>query len=477
MNNVTCYYTSTMVQKKTPGMGENGMTPTERRATFSLAGIYALRMLGLFLILPVFSLYATDHLIGATPMLIGLAIGAYGLSQAVLQIPFGMLSDRFGRKPIIIIGLLLFALGSVVAALSDTIWGVIIGRLLQGSGAIAAAVMALAADLTREEQRTKAMAVIGTTIGLSFAVALVAGPLLNSWIGVPGIFWLTALLAIGGIVVLKLGVPQHVDSRFHRDAEAMPSKFAEVFGDAQLMRLNFGILALHAMLMASFVALPLALRGPAGLPSEHHWWVYLPVMLVAIAVMVPFVIVAEKRRRMKQVFVGAIVLLGLSQLGLIAGHESVAGITVALLLFFTAFNILEATLPSLISKVAPADSKGTAMGIYSTSQFIGAFVGGGAGGWLLGAYGLAAVFGFCALMAAAWVLVAVGMPSPRYLKNQMIVVGTISAEQACELASRFKRVAGVVEAVVVAEEGVAYLKVDSALLDEAALREFSAAKA
>jgi predicted MFS family arabinose efflux permease len=257
----------------------------------------------------------------------------------------------------------------------------------------------------------------------------------------------------------------------------MPSKFAEVFGDAQLMRLNFGILALHAMLMASFVALPLALRGPAGLTSEHHWWVYLPVMLVAIAVMVPFVIVAEKRRRMKQVFVGAIVLLGLSELGLVAGHGSVAGITVALLLFFTAFNILEATLPSLISKVAPADSKGTAMGIYSTSQFIGAFLGGGVGGWLLGAYGLPAVFGFCALMAAVWALVALGMASPRYLKNQMVNVGAISAEQAHELASRFKTVMGVVEAVVIAEEGVAYLKVDSALLDETALREFSAAKA
>lgn len=466
-----------MVQKKTPGMGENGMTPTERRATFSLAGIYALRMLGLFLILPVFSLYAKDHLSGATPLLIGLAIGAYGLSQAVLQIPFGMLSDRFGRKPIIIIGLLLFALGSVVAALSGTIWGVVIGRFLQGSGAIAAAVMALAADLTREEQRTKAMAVIGTTIGLSFAVALVAGPLLNGWIGVPGIFWLTALLALGGIGVLKLGVPQHVDSRLHRDAEAVPSKFAGVLGDAQLMRLNFGILALHAMLMASFVALPLALRDHAGLSSDHHWWVYLPVMLVAIVLMVPFVIVAEKRRRMKQVFVGAIAVLGLSELGLIAGYESVAGITVMLVLFFTAFNILEATLPSLISKAAPADSKGTAMGIYSTSQFIGAFLGGGTGGWLLGAYGLAPVFGFCVLMAAAWGVVAVGMPSPRYLRNQMVNVGATSAERAYELATRLRKVPGVVEAVVIAEEGVAYLKVDSALLDETVLREFSAVKA
>ena len=453
------------------------MTATERRATSALAGIYALRMLGLFLILPVFSIYATDHLAGATPALIGLAIGAYGLSQAILQIPFGMLSDRFGRKPIIIIGLLIFAAGSVVAALSDTITGVIIGRALQGSGAIAAAVMALAADLTREEQRTKAMASIGITIGLSFAFALVAGPILNNWIGVPGIFWATALLALAGIAVLHIWVPQAARSRFHRDTQAVPGQFKQVLADGQLMRLNAGILALHMILMASFVALPLALRDAAGLPSAQHWYVYLPVLLFGMLAMVPLIIIAEKKRRMKPVFVGGIVLLGLSELGLALGYHSVAAIAVALFLFFTAFNLLEASLPSLISKAAPPDSKGTAMGVYSTAQFLGAFIGGVAGGTLYGAFGLISVFIFCALIAGLWAWLALGMAAPRYLRSHMVNVGAIDPSQAQSLAARLMQVPGVVEAVVIVEDGIAYLKVDSRLLDEEALGEFSAVQA
>lgn len=453
------------------------MTRSEQRATYSLAGIYALRMLGLFLILPVFSIYAVDHLSGATPALIGLAIGAYGLSQAVLQIPFGMLSDRFGRKPVIVVGLLIFALGSVVAALSDSIAGVIIGRALQGAGAIAAAVMALAADLTREEQRTKAMATIGVTIGLSFAFALVMGPILNTWIGVPGIFWFTAVLALGGIVVLKLGVPEATHSRFHRDTQAVPRQFKEVLADGQLMRLNGGILALHMILMASFVALPLALRDNAGLVSAHHWAVYLPVLLLGMVAMVPLIIVAEKRRRMKQVFIGAIALLGLSELGLMLAYQSVVGIAFALLVFFTAFNVLEASLPSLVSKAAAPQSKGTALGVYSTFQFLGAFIGGVSGGWLYGSFGVAGVFAFCTLVAALWGFLAWGMPSPRYLRSHMVNVGAVDAEQAQHLVTRLRQVPGVIEAVIIVEDGIAYLKVDSKLLDEEALGRFSAVHA
>lgn len=455
----------------------DGMTSNERRATSALASIYALRMLGLFLILPVFSTYALDNLSGATPILIGIAIGAYGLSQAVLQIPFGMLSDRFGRKPIIIVGLLIFALGSVVAAMSDSITGVIIGRALQGAGAIAAAVMALVADLTREEQRTKAMATIGVTIGLSFAFALVAGPVLDSWIGVPGIFWATAVLALGGIAVLKFWVPQPVRSRFHRDTQAVPGKFKDVFADPQLMRLNAGILALHAILIASFVVLPLALRDQAGLASDQHWQIYLPVLLLGMLAMVPFIILAEKKRLMKQVFVGSIVVLGLSELALLMANHSIIGIGVALFLFFAAFNTLEASLPSLISKAAPPDSKGTAMGVYSTAQFLGAFIGGSAGGWLYGAYGIGSVFGFCALIAGLWALLALGMKTPRYLRSHMVNVGLVGPEQARHLAARLMQVPGVVEAVVIVEDGIAYLKVDSKLLDDKALGEFSVARA
>jgi len=456
---------------------DSGMTAAERRATAALAGIYALRMLGLFLILPVFALYAREHLAGATPILIGLAIGAYGLTQALLQIPFGMLSDRFGRKPVIIGGLLVFALGSVVAALSDSIAGVIIGRALQGSGAIAAAVMALAADLTRDEQRTKVMAAIGTTIGLSFALALVMGPVLDNWIGVPGIFWLTAVLALGGIALLRLGVPQPVESRFHRETEAAPGQMKAVLSNPALLRLNGGVLILHLLLTASFVALPFALNDVAGLVPGRHWHVYLPVVLLAMAVMVPFVLVAEKKRRMKEVFLAAIVLLVVAEAGLGVFHQSAWVIGVLLFVFFTGFNVLEATLPSWISKIAPAANRGTAMGAFSTAQFIGAFLGGVAGGYLYESGGLSAVFLFCALMAAVWLVFMFNMPAPAYLKNRQLRVGKVDTDEAQHLAARLRTVPGVAEAVVVAEEGMAYLKVDTQVLNDSVLLECAVSKA
>ncbi len=271
----------------------DAMLPTERRAALSLASIFALRMLGLFMIYPVFSVYA-EHLRGVTPTTIGLALGAYGLTQALLQIPFGMLSDRVGRKPIIATGLLIFAIGSVVAALSGSIYGVILGRILQGGGAVGSTILAMTADLTREEHRTKAMALVGMTIGLSFAVALVLGPVLTTWIGVPGIFWLTSVLALGGIGVLYLSVPQPARQRLHRDTEAVPALFKRVLTDGQLLRLDFGIMALHGILTASFVALPLALRDAAGLDTQHQWYLYLPVLVVAVVAMVPFIITGRE---------------------------------------------------------------------------------------------------------------------------------------------------------------------------------------
>lgn len=460
---------------------QSSMNSGERTAALSLSSIYALRMMGLFMILPVFSLYAHDHLAGATPLLIGLAIGIYGLANAVFQIPFGMLSDRFGRKPIIVFGLLLFAIGSVVAALSDTITGVIIGRAIQGSGAIAAAVMALAADLTREEHRLKIMAMIGMTIGLSFSSSLVLGPLLNGWIGVPGIFWLTAVLALAGIGVLHLWVPQPVASTFHRDAEAVPAQFTDILKDLELLRLNFGIFALHMILTASFVVVPLALRDHAGLAGNQHWIVYLGVQLLSMAIMVPFIIYAEKYRHMKQVFFGCVVAVALAQAGLGFAHTSVISISLLLLLFFIAFNVLEATLPSLVAKTAPSEKKGTAMGIYSTTQFLGAFTGGIIGGWLYGAVDVTAVFAMCAGVAAVWAVIAASMREPRYLSNHLIKVGPtdapLSLEQAQTLAQRLLQVRGVAEATVIAEDGIAYLKVDAQTLDNDALGEFSVAKA
>ena len=457
---------------KAAGLVHDEMTSNERRTALWLASVFSLRMLGLFMILPVFALYA-EHLRGNTPALAGLAIGIYGFSQALFQIPFGFLSDRHGRKRIIYLGLLIFALGSVVAALADSIWAVILGRALQGGGAVSAAVMALAADLTREEHRIKVMAFIGITIGLSFAVSMIMGPVLNGWIGVPGIFWLTGLFALLGMAVVRFQVPDPAVSRIHRDAEPVASQFGRVLFDGQLLRLNFGIFTLHLLLTATFVAVPLALRD-AGLASGKHWEVYLPALLFSMAAMVPFIIVAEKQRRLKPVFLGAILLLALTEFGLLTLHDSVLEISLLMLAFFTGFNLLEATLPSLIAKMAPPDAKGTAMGVYSSSQFLGAFAGGALGGLLHGRIGLQGVFAFATLAALAWLLVAWTMRNPSYLSSYLLNVGTLDEGQAWDLAARLTQVPGVAEAVVIAADGVAYLKVDRHALDEAALRAYAA---
>jgi MFS family permease len=448
------------------------MSRNEVRSAASMAGIYALRMLGLFMILPVFALYAED-LQGATPALAGLAIGIYGMTQALLQIPFGLVSDKIGRKPVIIFGLLVFALGSTVAASADTITMVIVGRALQGAGAIAAAVMALTADLIREEHRVKAMAMIGMSIGASFALAMVLGPVLNTWIGVPGIFWLTAILAVGGIGVIVLIVPTPAVSRVHRDAEAVPGQFTAVLRDPQLLRLDLGIFCLHLILTASFVVLPLALRDVAGLPAARHWELYLPVLVMSLPMAIPFILQAEKHRRMKQVFVGAVAVIAIAEAGLSLLHGSVLSIALLLFVFYSAFNLLEAILPSLIAKVAPPDRKGTAMGVYSSSQFFGAFVGGSVGGLLHGRYGLGSVFLFCAAVALLWLLVAVTMKSPRYLGTRVLRIGPQDAVSAHKLAAQITAVRGVAEAVVIAEDQVAYLKIDQQALDETALRSFA----
>jgi MFS family permease len=461
------------VKSKSSATGRmDRMTSGELKAALALAGLYVLRMLGLFMILPVLALY-TERLEGATPFLTGVAIGIYGLTQACLQIPLGMLSDRIGRKRIIIFGLSLFALGSGVAALANSIFWIIIGRALQGAGAIAAAVMALAADLSREEHRTKVMAMIGASIGASFALAMVLGPVLNSWVGIKGIFWITVLLALGGILMTCFVIPQPVQSRFHRDTMPVPMMFKRVLTDPQLVRLNFGILILHMLLTATFTAMPLALRDMAGLPASRHWELYLPVLVLSLAAVIPLIIVAEKHRRMKPIFLGAIIVLCLSELGLLDFHSGVLQIGILLVAFFTGFNLLESALPSLISKMSPADAKGTAMGIYSTSQFFGAFVGGALGGWTHQIFGLNGVFAFAALMALIWFFVAYTMKNPRYLSSYLLNIGTVSEAEARRLAFRLTQVRGVAEAVVIASDGVAYLKVDSHALDEAALRSFS----
>lgn len=451
----------------------NGMTPLERRATAALASVYAVRMLGLFMILPVFTLYAQE-LSGVTPFLVGLAIGVYGLTQALFQIPLGTLSDRIGRKPVIVGGLLVFAAGSVVAALSDTIHGVVAGRALQGAGAIAAAVMALAADLTREEQRVKMMASIGMSIGLSFSLALVLGPVLDQWMGVQGIFWLTALLALSAIGIVLLAVPTPVHTHAGRDTAVVREALRRVAGDPQLLRLDLGVFTLHLVLTANFVVVPVLLRDLAGLEVGRHWMVYLPVMGGAFFAMLPFLILGEKRHKLKPVFVTAVGLLLAAELFLAEWVHGLWSLVAALFLFFAAFNLLEASLPSLVSKIAPPDAKGSAMGVYSTSQFLGAFVGGALGGWLHGRFGAEGVFAGGALVIAVWLLAAATMRRPPALSSYIMRVGEVDPEEAEAVAARLESLPGVAEAVVIPEEGVAYLKVDRRVLDESQLRAFAA---
>jgi len=337
--------------------------------------------------------------------------------------------------------------------------GVIVGRALQGAGAIASAVLALTADLTREEHRVKIMAFIGMSIGLSFALAMVFGPLLHHYVGLSGLFWTIAGLALVGIAIVTLVVPTPVQTRF-------------ALKNTQLLRVDFGIFALHAALMATFVVVP-GLLVQAGLGVERHWLVYLPVMVVGMGLIVPFIIVAEKKRRLKAVLIGAVAALMLAELGMAVFADrlggTLAGLVIMLLLFFAAFNLLEAMLPSLVAKLAPAAHKGTAMGVYTTAQFLGVFAGGSAGGWLLQHQGTEGVFLATAGLAGIWLLLAVTMRRPSHLQTRLLNVGPLDTSAARALAERLSRVHGVVEATVIPEDGVAYLKVDGRELDEAAL--------
>lgn len=387
------------------------MTPLERRASFSLASIFALRMLGLFLILPVFAIEASKYPGGTDPALIGLAMGIYGLTQALLQFPFGLASDRLGRKRVIIFGLLVFAAGSFMAAGANSLTWLAIGRAVQGAGAVSAAVTALLADQTRDVVRTKSMALVGASIGLMFALSLIAAPLLVAFTGLSGLFGLTGCLALAGVAVVVWWVP--AEPTEHKNQPR--GRLSEVLRLPALLRLNFGVFILHAVQLAMWMAVP-ALLEQTGLSRDHHWWVYLPAVLASFVVMGATLFPMEKRGYLRAVFLSAVGLITLVQVGFWAlshGAPSQLGLGLLLFVFFCGFNVLEASQPSMVSKVAPAHARGAAMGVYNTLQSLGFFAGGALGGYLVKAVGPQGLFAVCAGAMLLWLLVAWPMQAPK----------------------------------------------------------------
>ncbi len=451
---------------------DSKMSPQERRTAYSLAAIYMVRMLGLFMILPVFTVYGTE-LRGHTPILIGLAMGIYGLAQATFQIPLGRLSDRIGRKPVMLIALTVFIAGSIVAATAHTIIGIIVGRALQGSGAMSSTVLALAADLTREQHRTKIMATIGVSIGVAFTIGLVLGPLLNSWIGVSGIFWTTAGLGLVAMGVVIGVIPNPRAHLSHRDTTVVAASLTKVLKNAELLRLDLGIFIMQFVLTSNFVVMPVLLASITHVPVNRSWELYLPIMILAFLLMIPFIIIAEQRRKMRQILLGAIVVLGLANLAYVYADVSLIAMAIGLLVFFTAFSVLEATIPSLVAKVAPVDQKGTAMGAYSTSQFLGVFTGGTVGGAIYGVWGINGDILTSAGLIMIWFLVAVRMNEPPYLSSYVLPISPSRERSQQTLQAALATIPGVAEVLVAEDEGVAYLKIDRTRIDESALQAFA----
>ena len=392
------------------------MTGEERRASGALALVFALRMLGLFIVLPVFALEAARLPGGDDPARVGFAMGLYGLTQAFLQIPFGIASDRFGRKPTIVAGLLVFAAGSAIAAWAPDLTWLSIGRAVQGAGAISAAVTAFLADVTRDSVRTKAMAMVGASIALMFALSLVIAPLLAGWVGLPGIFGMTCTLALLGIAVVLWVAPP--EPRVHRpsDMQQVRGGLGEVLRHTGLLRLNLGVFVLHAVQLAMWMAVP-AMLVQAGLAKADHWQVYLPAVAASLLVMGGVLFPMERKGRLRAAFLIAIALIGVVQIGLwwLARSGAAPGLWALgglMFVFFIGFNTLEASQPSLVSKLAPAHARGAALGVYNTLQSVGFFVGGAVGGWLARAHGASGLFAVCALGTLVWLVAAWPMQAP-----------------------------------------------------------------
>lgn len=428
-------------------------------SVFPIAAIYCFRMLGLFMLIPVFSVAAT-HLVHATPTLIGIALGSYGLSQGLLQIPFGFLSDRYGRKPILTIGLLLFAIGSLLGAYTDSIYGMIIARTLQGTGAIGSVLMALLADLTPDDQRTKAMAVIGVTIGISFSLAMVISPAITQQFSLAGIFYLTAFLAISGLLLLHTIIPTPKKEPFHIESQAKITRFKHIFHNAQLQRLNAGIFFLHLILTSTFFAIPLILLQQIKLGHlAQQWHFYLILMISTFLAMLPFIRFAERKKKIKSVFLASVAIMALSQFMMAFTYHNWLSICGLMFTFFVAFNILEASLPALISRQASADSKGTAMGIYASSQFLGIFAGGALSGIIFQFIGNQGIFIVNGVVALLWLGIAFGM-KPNLYQLTLIIPYPKAHPDELDLISTLHNLPGVQNIMIAPEERVIYLRVD-----------------
>ncbi|MEH6457606.1 MAG: MFS transporter [Cocleimonas sp.] len=444
------------------------MNQLETRTAMSLAAVFAARMLGLFMILPILPLLAKD-LSHSTPFLIGLCVGIYGLSQAILQIPLGMLSDKIGRKPVIIGGLLVFAFGSVLAALSDDIYWIIAARAIQGSGAIAATTMALAADLSREDHRAKMMAFIGMSIGASFALAMVLGPLISQWGGLSAVFWVTAILAGIGILLVTFVVPNPKVAKTHRDVGVMKSYVKPVLTQSTLLRMNLSVFSLHLLMTANFAVLPLIFRDSLQMDVAQHWKIYLPVLFISILFSLPMIIISEKFRKIKIFFILAVSLIVLSQVLLAFVDFSLYPLLFAFLLFFIGFNFLEAVQPSLVAKYSDVSAKGTAMGVYSTAQFLGIFVGGALGGLILQTWGISGVFIFGIGVALVFLIVAISLPKPDFFKSQLVKLSDEFLVDVDATTRQLLAITGIKQAAIAAEEGVAYIKIDKLEFDQTRL--------
>jgi predicted MFS family arabinose efflux permease len=447
------------------------MNKLEKRTAVSLAAVYAVRMLGLFMILPVFTLY-TKNMPGITPFLTGLAIGIYGLSQAVLQIPLGLLSDKIGRKPVIAGGLFVFAIGSVIAALATNIEMLILGRAIQGSGAIAAATMALAADLSREEHRAKVMAVIGMTIGISFSIAMIIGPIISKWAGLSGIFWVTTGLALIGILLILFIVPQPPTLHTHRDAGIIKGYLSSALYNPTLIRMNIGVFILHMILSANFTVIPLIFRDTLGFASVEHWKIYLPVLFMSFMLSIPLIIIAEKFQKIKPLFIISVAALVIAQITMGLMTSTTLMLLLAFLIFFIGFNFLEAVQPSLVGKYSSVNNKGTAMGVFSSAQFLGIFAGGSLGGLVASYWDIQGVLLFGALVASVWLIIALGLPQPKFYQSRIFKLNKNALLEPTKTAQLLDQITGIKESAISLDEGVAYLKVDKDEFTKKDLRDF-----